>query len=527
MLFPILAVDLNCRWLNMTKNLIKASGLLLIINIGVKLLSFVRAMVIADGFGASSLTDAYLAAYTIPYFFQTILGYAFVSAVLPALSECWQENGDNSRACRLGSSIINITAAFMLILTIIGLIASPSLVWITAPGLPEETAALAADLARIIFPSMIFMSIGLVISGILNSRYRFAAAAIAPGICSLVIILSVIMIAGGDVYTLAWGTLAGFVAFFLVHLVDLPHTKFKYSFSWDFKDPALKRVMKDIIPIVIGLSVNQIYTVINRIFASSLAEGSIAALNYASKLMNLPLGIFVAAIITAAFPSLAEKANLSDKGPLQETCKKGLSMVLLIAIPSAIGLMLLDNEIVALLFERGNFTAADTLMTAQCLTPMAPGLIFIAVNMLLMRVYFALHDVRTPVVTGVISIAVNVGLSLALVGLMGNAGLSLANTLAAAVNAVLLTYCLNKKIKLFGDGYLKKITLQACLACVVMVVPVLLVLWVLPEINSTIGLLLEVGGLIIVAMGIYFLVLKFLHCDALSDIIKSLRRSRD
>ena len=110
---------------------------------------------------------------------------------------------------------------------------------------------------------------------------------------------------------------------------------------------------------------------------------------------------------------------------------------------------------------------------------------------------------------------------------MGNAGLSLANTLAAAVNAVLLTYCLNKKVKLFGDGYLKKITLQACLACVVMVVPVLLFLWVLPDINSTIGLLLEVGGLIIVAMGIYFLVLKFLHCDALSDIIKSLRRSRD
>ncbi|MBS1348063.1 MAG: murein biosynthesis integral membrane protein MurJ [Firmicutes bacterium] len=510
----------------MTKNLIKASGLLLIINICVKLLSFGREMVIADGFGASFLTDAYLAAYTIPYFFQTILGYAFVSAVLPALSECWQETGDNSRACRLGSSIINITAAFMLLLTIIGLFAAPELVWLTAPGLPDETAALAAELARIIFPSMLFMSIGLVISGILNSRYRFAAAAIAPGVCSLVIILSVMLIAGGDIYALAWGTLAGFIAFFLVHLADLPHTGFKYSFSWDFKDPALKRVMADIIPIVIGLSVNQIYTVINRIFASSLAEGSIAALNYASKLMNLPLGIFVAAIITAAFPSLAEKANLSDKTPLRQICKKGLSMVLLIAIPSAVGLMLLGNDIVQLLFERGNFTAADTLMTAQCLIPMAPGLIFIAVNMLLMRVYFALHDVRTPVLTGVISIAVNVGLSLALVGLMGNAGLSLSNTIAAAVNAVLLTYYLNKKIDLLSDGYLRKMLLQACLACLIMAVPVLLGQWLLPAASSVIGLLVKIGGLIVVAIGIYFLVLKFLHCDALDDIIKSLRKSK-
>ena len=201
-------------------------------------------------------------------------------------------------------------------------------------------------------------------------------------------------------------------------------------------------------------------------------------------------------------------------------------MVLLIAIPSAVGLMLLGNDIVQLLFERGNFTAADTLMTAQCLIPMAPGLIFIAVNMLLMRVYFALHDVRTPVLTGVISIAVNVGLSLALVGPMGNAGLSLANTVAAAVNAVLLTYYLNKKIDLLSDGYLWKMLLQACLACLIMAVPVLLGQWLLPAASSVIGLLLKIGGLIVVAIGIYFLVLKFLHCDALDDIIKSLRKSK-
>ena len=510
----------------MSKNLIKASGLLLIINICVKLLNFAREMVIANGFGASFLTDAYLAAFTIPYFCQSILGYAFVSAVLPALSECWQEHGDNSRACRLGSSIINVTAVFMLLLSLIGLIAAPELVWLTAPGLPDETAALAADLARIIFPSMLFMSVGLVISGILNSRYRFAAAAIAPGACSLVIILAVLLIAGGNIYALAWGTLAGFVVFFLVHLVDLPHTGFKYSFCWDFKDPALKRVLADILPIVVGLSVTQIYTVVNRIFASSLAEGSIAALNYASKLINLPLGIFVAAIIIAAFPSLAEKAILRDRGPLREICQKGLSMVLLIAIPSAVGLMLLDHDIVSLLFERGNFTAADTLMTAQCLLPMAPGLIFIAISMLLMRVYFALHDVRTPVITGLISVAVNVGVSFALVGSLGAAGLGWANSVAAAVNALLLTSFVHKQIAFCPRAYLCRILAQAAIACVAMAAVLALGQWLLPELSGTLGLLLKVGGMIAVGIAVYFLVLRLLHCEALNEIAASLRRSK-
>ena len=360
----------------------------------------------------------------------------------------------------------------------------------------------------------------------MNSRYRFAAAAFAPGVCSLIIILSVALIAGDNIYILAWGTLAGFVAFFLVQLADLPRTGFKYSFAWDFKDPALKRVMADIVPIVIGLSVSQIYTVVNRIFASSLTEGSIAALNYGSKLMNVPLGIFVVAIITAAFPSLAEKAQLPDKGPLRSICKKGFSMVWLISLPAAIGLMLLSGDIVQLLFERGNFTASDTFMTTQCLVPMSVGLLFLAITMLLIRVYFAIHDVRTPVIAGMASVAVNIVVSLLLVGLMGNAGLGLANTIAAAVNAVWLTWKLDKKIHLFDDSYLKGVVGKSCLACIIMAVPILLGNFLLPETGNTLTLALEVGGLIVIAITIYFLVLKLLRCEAINDIMCTVRKSR-
>jgi putative peptidoglycan lipid II flippase len=510
----------------MAKNLVRAAGLLLVINICVKLLGFGREMAIADGFGASFLTDAYLAAYTFPYLFQAILGYAFVSAVLPELSECWQETGDNRRAYLLGSTLINVTTAGMLALSVIGILAAPALVWLTAPGLPADTATLAADLARIIFPSMIFMSVGMVISGILNSRYRFAAAALAPGICSLVIILSVVWLANGNIYVLAWGTLGGFVAFFLIQLIDLPRTGFKYSFAWEMKDPAVKRVLANILPIVLGLSVNQIYIVINRIFASSLAEGSISALNYASKLMNLPLGIFVAAIITAVFPMLAEKAQLVDRSALKETVKRGLSMVLVISLPAAAGLMLLDYEIIRLLFERGSFSAADTLITTQALTPMAPGLIFLAISMLLMRVYYALHEVRIPLITGAVSIVVNVIFSFILVGPMAHGGLSLANTLAAAMNALLLLYFLNKRLPILSAYYLKSGLYPALLACAAMTLPVWLGKTLWPHVSTKAGLTLEIVVLIAVAIAVYFLILKGLRCPLLQEIWIGLRKKK-
>jgi len=497
-----------------------------VINICVKLLGFGREMAIADGFGASFLTDAYLAAYTFPYFFQAILGYAFVSAVLPMLSECWAEVGDNSRACRLGSTLINVTAAGMLALSLIGVLAAPALVWLTAPGLPPDTAELAADLARIIFPSMMFMSVGMVISGILNSRYRFAAAALAPGVCSLAIIISVVWLARGNIYILAWGTLAGFVAFFLIQLIDLPRTGFKYSFSWDMKDPAVKRVMANILPIVLGLSVNQIYIVVNRIFASSLAEGSISALNYASKLMNLPLGIFVAAIITAVFPALAEKAQLIDKSALKNTLKRGLSMVLVISVPAAAGLMLLDNEIIRLLFERGSFSATDTKITTLALTPMAPGLVFLAVSMLLMRVYYALNEVRIPLITGAVSIAVNVIFSLILVGPMAHGGLSLANTLAAATNAVLLLYFLNKRIRFVSGDYFKSGLYPSLAAAAAMSLPVWLGKTLWPHVSTKAGASLEIVVLIALAVAVYFLALKLLHCSLLQEILTGLRKKK-
>ena len=508
----------------MSRNLVKAAGLLLIINVGVKLLGFAREMAIANEFGASFLTDAYVAAYTFPYFFQAVLGFAFISAVLPILSQHWQEDGNNEYAYRIGSSLINITALGMSLISIVGIIIAPTLIWLTAPGLNPATADLAVDLARILFPSTAFMSVGVVIAGILNSRFRFAAVAIAPGICSLVIILSIALFAKGNVYVLAWGTLLGFIVFFLVQLIDLPKTGLKYRIACDLKDPAIRRVLSNLLPIIIGFAVNQIYLIISRIFASSLAEGSISALNFASKVMYLPFGLFVAAIITAAFPALAQKAQLADKSELTSSVKKGLTMVLLVALPSAIGMMILDEEIIRLLFQRGSFTADNTAMTASALMPMAPGLVFLAMSMLIMRVYYSLHDVKTPLITGLISIAVNVVFCIILIGPMGIGGLSLAGTIAAFVNAILLLLFLNRRIPLFNDNYIAKNALIAAIGSFAIAIPVVLGKLFWPVGETQLALAVWLLSLIAAACLVYFIVLKLMRSAALTEIFKGLRK---
>ena len=200
-------------------------------------------------------------------------------------------------------------------------------------------------------------------------------------------------------------------------------------------------------------------------------------------------------------------------------------MILLISLPAAAGLMLLDFDIIRLLFERGSFTAQSTLITAQALTPMAPGLIFLAISMLLIRVYYAIHDVRTPLITGLISIGVNIIFSFILVGSMDHGGLSLANTIAAAVNALMLFYFLDKRLNLLAGNYLKSGLVQTVFATLAMCVPAYVgkALW--PHMSSKSGLALEILVIISAAVAVYFLVLKLMHSETLKDISKGLAKN--
>ena len=431
----------------MAKNILKATGVVLIMNLVVKVLGFLRETSLANAFGASDLSDAYLSAYTIPYFLQAILGYALVTAVVPILTK-YLVAGDRKQADYVASAIINLTAVLLTLVTLLGMLVCDWLVKLLAPGYGPEQAQLTADLARIMFPSVIFMGVGMVITGICNAHYRFAASAFAPGVSNIIIIVALLFFSAAyGIWGAAWGTLLSFIGFMLIQLPVLWQIRFKYTPVVDLKHPAVRQMLTEIGPIILGVAVNQIYFAVNRIFASWLAEGTISNINYANKLMMLPMGIFVAAVANAIYPALAEFSLKKDRAGLASTMKTGLVSVLLVATPAAVGLAVLAEPIIEVLFEHGEFTHDDTLATAFALVCFTVGLVPMAANMIITRVFYALEDVKTPVRIGGISILLDVALSLVLFKLLayGGGGLALANSLAALLGCLLMYYYLKKK----------------------------------------------------------------------------------
>ncbi len=431
----------------MAKNILKATSVVLVMNLVVKLLGFLRETSLANAFGAGPLSDAYLSAYTIPYFLQAILGYALVTAVVPILTK-YLVAGQKEEASYVGSAIINLTAVALAGVTLIGIIICDWLVKLLAPGYGPEQAALTANLARIMFPSVVFMGVGMVLTGICNAHYRFAVSAFAPGMSNIIIIVSLLFFSASyGIFGAAWGTLLSFAGFFVIQVPVLWQIGFKYRPVLDLKHPDVQQLLREIGPIVLGVAVNQIYFAVNRIFASGLAEGTISSINYANKLMMLPLGIFVAAVANAIYPALAEFSLRKNRQSLAGTMKGGLVSVMLVAIPAAVGLALLAEPIIELLFEHGNFDHEATLATAWALVCFTLGLVPMAANMVITRVFYALEDVKTPVRIGALSIVVDVLLSLALYKTMayGGGGLALANSLAALVCCLLMYYYLKFK----------------------------------------------------------------------------------
>lgn len=429
----------------MAKSVAGATLVLMMMNMLARLLGFVRETAVAAVYGATAFTDAYQVAYTIPYFLQMVLGMALVSSIVPVVIRNIQE-GKEAQAWEIASITINWVFVAMASLAVMGIVGAPALVRLTAPGFGPETSAMAGTMTRIMMPSIVLMSLGMLMTGILNARQKFAVAASAPAFSSLIIVLGVLFFGSRQPYALPVATLVSFLGFFAIQLPALFKTGFRYKPSFDLSNPQVRGIFANLLPIFVGTATYQIYLAMNRFFASELSAGSISALNYAGKLMNLPLGIFVAAVSTAIFPLLSAQANADDRSAMALSLNKGLKMVLLVTLPAAAGLMALRVPIVSLLFERGAFDAQATAQTTSALLWFGPGMGAMAATQVLTRAYYALGDARTPLLTGLASIGLNVLASVLLMPIMAQGGLALANSIASLGNALLMYFYLRKHI---------------------------------------------------------------------------------
>ena len=509
----------------MASTLAGATLVLAVMNMLARLTGFVRETVMAAIYGAGQYTDAYQVAYTLPYFLQMVLGVALVSSIVPAMVR-YIDGGQQEEGWRGASAVMNITIVLMLVVSVAGIFGSRILVRLTAPGFPAETAALSAGMMAIMFPSIIFMSVAMLITGILNAYRRFAVAAFAPAFSSLVIILGMIFFGKQGSYSLPIATLASFIAMLVIQIPALKATGFRYTFTFSSKEPLVRGVFANLAAVFFGTATYQIYLAINRFFASGLAAGSISALNYAGKLMNLPLGIFVSAISSGIFPLLSAQALEENHQPMWETVERGMKLVLVITLPAAAGLMALGEPIIRLLFERAAFTSQATVMTVRALFWFGPGMGAMAATQILTKAHYAMGDTKTPLVFGLLSIVINVAASAVLMPGLQQGGLALANSMASFCYALGMYVVLLRRLpgasarglgltlgkSLLGAGVTAAIALPAYR-------------WSAAFLSGygIMGLLLAVGGAVFAGIAAYLIVLFLLKENELLFFLRQLK----
>lgn len=446
-----------------------------------RIIGFGREMIMADYFGAGPQMGAYRAAYILPNIFRDLLADVAISSAFIPVFSAYLAKGDYRNAWEVASTVINLMILVLGFVTIVGMILTPQLVPVIAPGYVAKPATFGYTvvLARILFIALVFMGLSGVIMGILNSRGHFAAPALAPVIFNIFIIIGIVVLAPRlNIISLAVGVVAGSLAQFFFQIPYLRRHGFRYRLRLNLKHPGVRQVGALLIPVIISLGASEINITVDTRFASQISESAVAALGYAIRLWTLPLGLFAIAISTVLFPTFARQAAAGEIEDLRSTLSLGLRMVFLILLPAMGGFLALSTPIVRVVFERGAFTPQATLLTSSALFYYTFGLFAAGALYQVNRVFYSLKDSRTPMIIAVISIITNyVGDSLLMrylplwVGSLGlpaslawlgfpHGGIALTTALVSILNLTLLLVMLRRRIgriegKRLALGFLK------------------------------------------------------------------------
>ena len=491
----------------------KAAGIVSSATLLSRIFGYIRDMVIAAFFGAGFYSDAFIAAFRIPNLIRRLFGEGSLSiSFVPVFTQYLTDKGKDE-AFEMARSAIKLLSILLVVITVSGIVFSPWIVRIFAPGFigSPEKFTLAVVLTRIMFPYIFFICLVALSMGILNVLGHFAAPALAPVFLNIAMILSVFIISifSTDLTNLVYGLAFGVViGGFLQLALQVPFLIKKRFYFWKKSGiwhPGLKRIVLLFFPAIFGSAVYQINTLVITLLASIQSEGSISYLYYADRLVQFPLGIFAIAAATAMLPSLSRQAAAKDIKAVRDSFAYTLKLVFFVSIPAMVGLIVLRQPVVALLFERGAFCSEATLLTANAVLYYSIGLWAVSGVRIVVFTFYALKDTKTPVYTAVISIIANILLGVILMGPMGHAGLALALSLASMLNFGLLMRALNTKL---GPLKLSGIAESVCknvICSVIMGIAVWTVaLYIIPSgTESLLGLLTGLTGSILTGLVIY------------------------
>lgn len=422
-------------------NLLKAAASVSAMTLLSRISGFVRDVLIAVTFGAGALTDAFFVAFRIPNLLRRLVGEgAFSQAFVPVLGEYRARRGEEATR-GLADRVLGMLAFWLAVITAIGVVAAPALVYLVGSGLARDGAQfdLTVTMLRICFPYILFISLVAFAGGILNTYGSFKSPAFTPVLLNLALIAAILLLAPRmerPIVALAWGVFLGGLAQLLFQVPFLRHVGLLPRPRWDPKDEGVVRILKLMIPAALGVSVAQVSLIINTNIASNLQSGSVSWLYYADRLMEFPSALLGVALGTVLLPSLVRHHQRDDAAAYSGLLDWGLRLTLLLAAPAAVALALLALPLVSTLFWHGSvFSREDVIMTRHALIAYAVGLVGIILVKVLAPGFYARQNIRTPVKVAIATLVVTQLLNLALVPWLGHAGLALAISLGACFNA--------------------------------------------------------------------------------------------
>ena len=445
----------------------QAAGLIALGNIASRVLGLVREQLIAYLFGATGLVSAFGIANKVPkMIYELLVGGMLSAALVPVFSQVAEQKGRPALWAlfsRVASLLAVVLAALVLLLEVL----APQIAWLLGGGFEPELQAALARMLRIITPAVLLFGLSGVVTGLLYALRRFAFPAFAAAVFNLGIIIAAPLLAGRlDAYSLAVGVLLGSVLQLLIQIPAMRDVRFR--FRLDLSDPALRRILVLYLPIALGLIVSNVQVAIDQRLASSTGESSIAWMDRATTLIQLPHGLVAVAISLAVLPTLSRQSAAGDQEGFRRTLGLGLRLVLVLIIPATLGLLVMAEPITSLIFEHGKFTANDTFWTAWALRCYLAGLVFAAIDWPLNYAFYARQDTLTPALVGILSVGVYLAVALALIKPLGMLGLVLADSakhLSHAITMLILTW---RRIGNLSDQKLGQTTAKALLASMVM-----------------------------------------------------------
>ncbi|MFM2119664.1 MAG: murein biosynthesis integral rane protein MurJ [Pseudomonadota bacterium] len=440
-------------------SLLRSASTVSLLTLASRITGLVREQLVAAAFGAGAVTDAFQVAFRIPNLLRRLFAEgAFSQAFVPILAASRTQQGDAATRSLI-DAVGSVLLAVLLLTSVLGVLAAPALVWLMAAGLPARGAELATTMTRLMFPYILCMSLVALSAGVLNTWKRFAVPAATPVLLNMAVILAAwlgvpLFERQGiePVYALATGVMAGGVLQLLIQIPALHRLQLlprlqlaPAALAAAWRHEGVRRILRQMAPALLGVSVAQLSLLINTQIGSHLATGSVSWLTYADRLMEFPTALLGVALGVVLLPQLSSAHAAGDTAAYSRLLDWGLRLVLLLALPCGVALLVFAAPLLTVVFHYGRFSAGDVAQTALALSGYGVGLIGLIGVKVLAPGYYASLDIRTPVRIAIGVLLLTQALNLVFVPWIAHAGLALSIGLAALVNASWLLHGLKRR----------------------------------------------------------------------------------